>query len=219
MQESQADLALPQRLEERMPQLRRHSHAGIAHLHVQTEGPRQRRPGVCFQFHLAVGGGFDRVPHQVRNDFAQPHRIPQRHLRKRSVQRNRKSQSLVLCLPFVPPGGAVQRLRQVELLFVQGKAARRNRRALQRRVQAPQQLRRTRPRRRRVFPLLLIQRCFEQQVHHPQNPAQRRPHLVVQAGQKLAFDPPQLLQRIRESRLQGRHRHNALPIGGVGEEL
>src|SRR5579872_4411741 len=40
------------------------------------------------------------------------------------------------------------------------------------------------PRRFHVFLLFLVERCLEQQIGHPQDAAEWRPHLVVEARQK-----------------------------------
>ena len=136
------------------------------------------------QFHAAVVRELHRVGQKMTQQLANPRRIADQRLRQPRFQRREQLQSLRLRRQRMLVERRLQQLPQAELALLQRKLPRFQRRIFQRGVQNFEQAFRAYSRRIHVFALLLIQIGFQQQVRHPDDPAQRRSNFVVQAREK-----------------------------------
>jgi hypothetical protein len=198
--------------------LRRDADPCVADRHFQHNPLFARTDGPRPQFHLARRRELHGIAQQLGDDLSHAHRVPD-HGGGQRIQIRKQPQSLGVSFDAVLVEHALQQLGQVELRLFQGQVAAAQCRVLQGRIQQRQQLLGADAGRDHVLSLHVIQRRFQQQIRHPQDPGQRRADFVVEAGQKVALQTPQLLLallRAATAELAGAVVHPKAEIGGLG---
>ena len=158
--------------------------SGVANLHAEPVALRggHFRAGPDLDF--SGVGELNRIGDQVAEQFPDPGRIAQHGLRQSGVEREEERKILGLRLAQVLPDGGVQHFADAEFAIVEGELAAFKRGVLQRGVEDFEQIFGAEARGVDVFPLLLIQSGFQQQIRHPDDAGQRRPDFMVQAGKE-----------------------------------
>ncbi len=93
----------------------------------------------------------------------------------------------------------MERVSQRELGLLQQYLIGGERRIFERDVQNFEQVFGAKARCAHVFALIFSQRRFEQQIRHPEDPAERRADLVIQAGEELPLYFPKLIRFQRDT--------------------